>query len=114
MMKTWKIEAFIIFSVLLIQLFFTGFGFGEIICSIAVYITFLHCQVADRMQERQAILSVPDVECHHKLNKYFIAKELLWVTFFAINKNYAALSGAILFSIYPIWRKYYRKIKPIN
>lgn len=113
-MKTWKKESLVVFIVLLTQLYFTNFTISEIICSIAVYVTFLHCQVADRMRERQAILEKPDVECYHKLNKYFVLKEILWVSFFLINHNYAALSGAIMFSIYPFWRLYYRKIKPIK
>lgn len=113
-MKTWKKEAIVVGSVLLIQLCFTGFKFQEIIGSLAVYFTFLHAQVADRMQERQAIKEVPDVECYKKLNYYFVGKETLWVAFFLMTGAYSALAGAILFSLYPLWRQYYRKIKPIN
>ena len=111
--KTWYIEALIVAIVLFLQLFFTGFHAPEIICSLAVFFTFLHAQVADRMQERQAILENPDVHCYWKSNWYFATKEFLWIAFFFMTSAYAALSGAILFSIYPFWRKYWRKIKPL-
>ena len=80
----------------------------------SVFFTFLHAQVADRMQERQAILEKPDVECYWKSNWFFGIKEFLWIVFFLMIHSYAALSGAILFSIYPFWRKYWRKIKPLK
>lgn len=112
-MKTWKAEAAVVITVLFIQLCFTGFHVKEIVCALAVYFTFLHAQVADRMQERQALQATPDVECYKKSNYYFVLKELLWIAFFLMTQSYAALSGAILFSVYPLWRKYWRKINPI-
>jgi hypothetical protein len=113
-MKTWQGEAIVVGVVLLIQLFFTSFTYSEVICSLAVFFTFLHAQVADRMQERQAMLETPDVHCHWKSNWFFMIKEFLWITFFLMTSAYAALSGAILFFLYPFWRKYWRKIHPLN
>jgi hypothetical protein len=113
-MKTWKKEAIVVAIVLLLQLSFTKFKTPEIICSLAVFFTFLHAQVADRMQERQAILETPDVHCYWKLNWFFTIKEALWIAFFLTTNAYSALSGAILFSLYPFWRKYWRKIKPLQ
>ena len=113
-MKTWHKEAIVVAVVLIVQLFFTHFYYSEIICSLVVFFTFLHAQVADRMQERQAILEKPDVHCYWKSNWFFTIKECLWITFFIMIKSYAALSGAILFSLYPFWRKYWRRIKPLK
>lgn len=113
-MKTWKKEALVIASVLFTQLYFTKFKFSEIICSLAVYLTFLHAQVADRMHERQSLQISPDVECYKKLNYYFMGKECLWIAFFLMTRSYSALAGAILFSLYPLWRKFYRIRKPIK
>lgn len=113
-MKTWHGEAIVVAVALIAQLFFTHFHLPEIICSLAVFVTFLHAQVADRMQERQAILETPDVHCHWKLNWFFVTKECLWIAFFLMTSAYAALSGAILFSLYPLWRKYWRKIHPLK
>lgn len=112
--KTWHYEAIVIGAVLIAQLFFTRFTYQEIICSLAVFFTFLHAQIADRMQERQAILETPDVHCHWKLNWFFTIKEFLWITFFLMTSAYAALTGAILFFLYPFWRKYWRRIKPLE
>lgn len=113
-MKTWKAEAMVVAGVLAMQLDATGYHPAEIVCSIAVYITFLHAQVADRMQERQALQATPEVECHAKLNRYFMVKEALWIAFFVMTRSYSALSGAILFFLYPFWRRCWRMIKPIT
>ena len=113
-LKTWHYEACVVAVVLFVQLFFTHFHLPEIVCSLAVFFTFLHAQVADRMQERQAILEKPDVHCYWKSNWYFAIKEFLWIAFFLMTQAYAALSGAVLFSLYPFWRKYWRKIHPLK
>ncbi len=112
-MKTWKIELLIVAIVLLVQLCFRAFTFSEIICSFAVLFTFMHAQIADRMQERQSLLTRPDVDCYKWSNRYFIIKEFMWITFFLMTNAYAALSGAILFFLYPAWRKYWRKVNPL-
>lgn len=112
-MRTWKAEAIVVALVLFVQLFFTHFNYPEIVASLAVFFTFLHAQVADRMQERQAILETPDVHCHWKLNWFFVIKEFLWISFFLMTSAYAALSGGVLFFLYPFWRKYWRKINPL-
>lgn len=111
--KTWIYEAIVVGMVLLSVWFFTGHKIIEFIGSLAVFITFLHAQISDRLQERQAIQEKPDVECHWKLNYYFISKEILWILFFSLTGAYSAITGAILFCLYPLWRKYYRKLKPI-
>lgn len=113
-MKTWHIEVIIVMIILSLQLFFTNFSINEIICSCAVLFTFKHAQIADRMQERQSIMEKPDVHCYKWSNRYFILKEAMWICFFLMTKSYAALSGAILFSLYPLWRKYWRRMHPIK
>lgn len=113
-MKTWRIEVIVVVIVLLIQLYFTHFKLNEIICSLAVLLTFCHAQIADRLQEQQEILTHKVVECYWKLKYYFIAKECLWIAFFILTHSYSAISGAILFSLYPIYRKIYRKYRPIK
>jgi len=113
-MKTWHGEAIVVAVVLFVQLFFTHFALPEIICSLAVLFTFLHAQVADRMQEHQATLEKPDIHCYWKSNWFFVIKEMLWISFFLMTSAYAALSGAIVFCLYPFWRKYWRKIHPLK
>jgi hypothetical protein len=78
-------------------------------------LTFQHAQIGDRLQERQDKLEVKTVECYHKLNKLFAAKEIVWILAFILMGNYAAIVGSGLFFAYPFWRKYYRKhIKPLK
>lgn len=112
--KTWHIEALVVAVVLFVQLLFTRFAIPEIICSLAVFVTFLHAQVSDRMQERQALMEHPDVHCHWKSNWFFMIKEFLWISFFLMTHSWAAVSGAVLFFLYPFWRKYWRKIHPLK
>lgn len=107
--KTWVWESIVVATMLLGIMFFNGFSKAEVICSFAVFFTFMHAQVADRMQEKQSKALKPDVECYKWSNRYFILKETLWISFFLIIGNYAALAGAIIFSLYPFWRMFYRK-----
>ena len=113
-LKTWMYEATVVAIVLLSVWYLTGHRWIELLGSLAVFFTFLHAQVADRMQERQAIMEKPDVHCYWKSNYFFMIKECLWITFFALTGLYSAITGAIVFCLYPFWRKYYRSIKPIK
>lgn len=113
-MKTWQIEAIVVSVVLLVVWFLTGHKPIELLGSLAVLFTFKHAQIADRMQERQAIKEKPDVHCYRWSNRYFVSKEVLWIAFFALTGAYAAIAGAILFCVYPVWRKLYRKRHPLS
>ena len=113
--KTWHLELLVVGAVLVIT---TGlFSNDKVnwITTLAIILTFQHAQIGDRLQERQKILDKPTVECFWLLNWLFAGKEVLWITAFVIMGNYAAIIGSIMFSLYPIWRKYYRnKIKPLD
>jgi len=107
-MRTWQKEALVVLLVLIGSLFFKPITLPDVVCVIAVWVTFLHAQVADRMQEKQAKMSTPDVECFRWSNRYFLIKESLWILFFLLLKSYPALIGSVVFFIYPYWRKIYR------
>lgn len=94
---------------LLSSLFFKEVTTADVICVIAVWVTFMQAQVSDRMQEKQAVMVVPDIECYKWSNRYFYVKEILWVVFFLLLKSYPALIGSVAFLIYPYYRKLYRK-----
>lgn len=113
-LKTYHYEGAFIFCILLIPFFFQEIRLSEIVATLAVFLTFMHASVADRLQEQQAIKDVPDVWCHHKLQRYFLGKEALWIIFFIMIKSWAALLGAVIFFLYPFWRKWYRKRYPLN
>ncbi len=108
-MKTWQIESAIVLMILTVSLFFKEIRFEDVVCLIAVWVTFMHGQIADRMQEKQSKMVKPDVECYKWSNRYFVVKETLWILFFLTIKSYPALIGAIVFSLYPLWRKLYNK-----
>lgn len=113
-MRTWMYEAAVVAAILLGVWLFTGHRTIEAVGALAVFFTFKHAQIADRMQERQAMQENPDVECYRWSNRYFVMKELLWIFFFAYTGAYSALVGAGVFCVYPFWRKWYRKRKPIR
>lgn len=114
-LRTYHFENAVVLVILAVPFFFTqDLRLTEIIAAIAVFLTFQHAQIADRMQERQAAQTVPDVECHWKSNLYFMAKEAMWILFFALTRSWAALLGAFVFFLYPFWRKWYRRRYPFN
>lgn len=82
-LRTYHYEQAFVLAVLLVPFFFSDHvRLSEIVAVAAVFFTFKHATVADRMQERQAIQAVPDVECWRKSNQFFITKEILWIAFF--------------------------------
>jgi hypothetical protein len=113
--KTYQIENTVVLTILMLPfLFIDHIRITEIVATAAVFFTFCHASVADRMQERQALMEKPDVHCYWKSNIYFMTKEALWITFFIMIQSWAALLGAVLFFLYPMWRKWYRKHYPLN
>jgi hypothetical protein len=113
-MRTWKIEIIIVCAILTTVTFCFANNWVNWITTVAILLTFNHAQIGDRLQERQAVMDKPTVECYHKLNKLFAGKEVCWIIAFVLMKNYAAIVGSGLFALYPLWRKYYRKkIKPL-
>jgi hypothetical protein len=109
--KTWQIEAGFVVLALSAVAIFTGNQLKEWIGAAAVLISFMHGQVSDRMAEDQASRPVPSVECHTMSGRYFIAKEILWLAYFAMSQTWSALVGVGIFLLYPFWRKYYRRRK---
>ncbi len=113
--KTWHYELAVISLVLCATTFILSNNLVNWITTAAIILTFQHAQIGDRLQERQKVLDKPTVECFWKLNWLFGGKEVLWITAFVLMGNYAAIIGSVMFSLYPIWRKYYRsKIKPLD
>lgn len=114
-MRTWHKELLVVSVVLIITTMWFANDAINWITTLAVILTFQHAQIGDRLQERQQVMDKPTVECYWKLNKLFAAKEVCWITAFLLMRNYAAIVGGVLFALYPLWRRYYRKnIKPLN
>ena len=72
-----------------------------------MFYTFGHMQVASRLEEQQDKSDEVTVACYKKLSEYLVAKEVLWLTAFALMDAWVAMSSIPLFLLYPWWRKKY-------
>jgi hypothetical protein len=83
--------------------------------AVAVLLSFMHMQVAERLAEAQGFKAGStqdiEVECYWKLKWYLVGKELLWLAYFVLLDAWPALVGVGLFLLYPVWR-HYRKRYP--
>ena len=109
---TWQIEAGFVFICLLTVLIFTHKNWHEYLGSLAVMATFLHGQVADRLAYSQSLKKQSDVPCYKWLWRYYLTKEIAWVAYFVLLEAWSALFGAVLFLVYPLWRKLYHSYHP--
>lgn len=131
-MKTWHYEtAFVALVLFLVTFFFKNTPI-EYVGSLAVLLTFGHAQISERLAEREALRNLLyrlreegiekvvrkkdplQVDCYKKMLYYFVGKELCWCVYFLTSKSYAALVGVVVFLLYPLWRRYWRKIKPLS
>jgi hypothetical protein len=89
----------------------------EWVGALAVLLTFGHVQVADRLAERAAQdeqLGQVTVECHNMAVNYLVHKEVCWLIYFLVLGAYSALVGVGVFLLYPFWRRFYRKRRPLG
>lgn len=105
--RTWHIEAALVAIVLSTVAWVSGKGLIEWVGTLAVFFTFLHASVADRLSEGPAA-ERSGVECAWKVSWYFYIKEFLWCIYFAWLGAWSALAGAGLFVAYGLWRRAWR------
>lgn len=114
-MRTWQIELAVVASILLAVFVLAGKSSVELIGSLAVLFTFATAQVATRFSEAVAEYEVKHgvtiVTCHAWYNRYFLAKEFLWLLYFVLLGAWSALVGVFVFLVYPAWRTWYRGIE---
>jgi hypothetical protein len=103
------IETAVVGTLTLLAIIYFGHSKMEYIGWLAVLATFGHASIADRMAEKQAALATPTVECYRWSLGYYITKEACWFVYFIAFHSYAALCGCVVFLLYPIWRKFYRR-----
>jgi hypothetical protein len=111
--RTWMAEAAVVAGVLALTCLALHRGPVEWLGSTAVFASFLHAQVADRMRERQAASARPSVPCHARSTHYFVIKECLWCGYFSAIGAWSALVGVALFLAYPLWRAWWRRAHPM-
>jgi len=115
--QTHIIEYVFVATILIIVAIVTKKGLIEYIGITAVFLTFCHASIAERLREREELRQIKkspvEVHCYYKLPYYFYAKEILWFLYFILLGAYSALAGVIIFLLYTPWRNYYRKHHPI-
>lgn len=129
-LRTWHLESLTVTSLLILMYVLWGKDHGayfqfrgmpisvEWIGSLAVLFTFQHASIGFRLEEQQALLvkttGAATVECYYKLQKYFYAKELCWLSYFLLTGSYAALVGVGVFLLYGSWRRAWRNAHPLK
>lgn len=107
-MKTWQKEALVVGVILFGTALLSRAPAIEYIGSLAVLFTFMHAQVGFRFSEAAQNQVSEPVSCHKLSTRYFLAKEVLWFSYFAMLGAWSALIGVLVFLLYPFWRKHYR------
>lgn len=115
-LKTCHLEGLVVWSVLVGALFVFGKAedWREWVAAVGVGLGFHHASVSSRLAEAEEARPVPSVECVRWLTRYFVGKELAWVTYFLATGAVSALVGCAVFIAHPIWRRWYRARYPRN
>ena len=118
--KTWQIEMIVVGNILFPVALLTAKPenyYAEYIGALAVLLTFAHVQVADRLAEQaeqeEKEKGETTVDCHRWTKRYLLSKEICWCLYFVLLGAYSALVGVGVFLLYPVWRHYYRKRRPL-
>jgi hypothetical protein len=116
--RTHVIEYAVIAIVLVTVAIISKKGWVEWLGVLAVFLTFGHASIAERLREREALRhqarSPIEVSCYWKLPYYFYAKELVWLAYFILIGAWSAIAGVMVFLVYTPWRSYYRKWHPVH
>lgn len=116
--KTYVIELVVVFLILALVALASGKGIIEWIGVFAVFFTFAHMSVADRLREREEARANKGeevmVECFYKLDRYYLLKEVCWFAYFLLLGAWSALAGVIVFLLYGPWRRLWRKHHPLS
>ncbi len=108
----------VVFIILATVTIFTGNNLVEWLGVFAVLFTFGHASVSNSLAEEQhrkfQMTGQVEVECYRWSTRYYVLKESFWLFYFILHQSYAALVGVIVFLLYPLWRKWYRKHYPYN
>lgn len=127
MIRTWHVELGVVAAVELAIAAATGRPI-ELVGALAVVLSFAHAQVAERLAEAELAREEERVrriyyaeenvrravECHRWSMRYLVGKEILWLWYFLARGAWSALVGVGLFLAYPIWRRWWRRRKPLR
>ncbi len=114
--KTWQLESIFVLVVLVGVALISQKGVVEWIGVGAVWLTFMHASVANRLEEAERVrANTTDarlVHCYQWISRYFYMKEVLWFLYFFLLGAWSALAGSILFLLYGPWRHLWRRHNP--
>ena len=110
-LHTYQLEMALALGILIATALISQKGWIEWIGVVAVFISFGHMTLSDRLAEREAVLHKSRIRknVHTMLNAYLVSKEILWFAYFILVGAWSALTGVILFLAYPLWRRYWKK-----
>jgi len=120
--STYHIEMAVVGIILITAAIISKKWWVERVGVLAVFLTFWHASVADRLEEaehhRQQKTNHQEDEhtvwCYHKLQKYYYGKELCRTIYFIALGARSALIGVVVFMLYTPRRRLYRKHHPMG
>lgn len=112
--RTWHAENAVVALTLGAVAVASGGRWVEWVGAAAVFCGFCHASIAERMREREAVRPVPSVECYRLSTWFFVAKEAGWLVYFIATHAWSALAGCGVFLAYPGWRRFWRRIHPLE
>lgn len=117
-LRTWQMEAGGMLALLCgtagLEWYAGADPIGTLLSGAAVFSTFLHGQVSDRLRAYATRTSADTPDCARLETRYYIAKELLWFAFFAWMVKPTAIIGTAAFLLYPVWRAAHARRKGLG
>lgn len=111
--RTWQIESAFVLLVLALTALLSGRGRIEWIGVVAVWFTFMHASVSNRLEEMEAKRvqesGLISVDCYRWSTRYLFLKEVCWLSYFLLLGAWSALVGTAIFLAYSPWRRLWRK-----
>lgn len=117
---TYQIEFIFVGILLVLTIILKKGELVEFIGAAAVFFSFGHAKVANRLAEREEYRKDKKEEdtfilsYSHKVARYFYLKEIFWFVYFVLLGAWSALVGCIIFLLYEPWRKLWRKYHPLS
>lgn len=117
---TYQVEFIFVASLLVLVVVLKGGSWIEFVGAGAVFFTFAHAKVANRLSEREEYRNKKGeddktiLSYYFKIKRYFYLKEVLWFAYFTLLGAWSALVGTVIFLLYQPWRNLWRKYHPLS
>lgn len=100
--------SFVLFALLMIAAL-SGGQWRDWLGAAAVFLTFLHAQLAFDFEDSQQGIPKPAVQNFRWAGRLFVTKEVMWVLTFFMTGSWPLCLGSVIFATYPHWRKLMRR-----